>query len=182
MPPSPIFIGVMPAETGRRSAALPADRSPGVSLVFVYGTLKRGFANHAVLAGFKFLGTAWTKRRHALYVARLPHLVRDEPVSQVIGELYETDRAGVERLDAFEGHPGWYRRERTTVVLDGGSTAVAWVYFARRRNGRLVRSGEFRLTPGRMGRRQDRSAPPPQGAEFSFPSGGGVIDSRPENQ
>jgi gamma-glutamylcyclotransferase (GGCT)/AIG2-like uncharacterized protein YtfP len=91
-------------------------------LVFVYGTLMRGAANHDVLvrAGARFVGVARTAALRTLvdlgpYPALLPaDAARDR--TAVHGELYEVGSAALGELDAFEGCPSLYRRERVEVV------------------------------------------------------------------
>lgn len=117
--------------------------------VFVYGTLKKGFPNHHVMAGTLAGGPARTTGLHALYVARLPHLIRDEAASHVHGEVYQADDDALARLDAFEGHPDWYRREKLAVTLANGTQLEAWAYFARVKKGRLVKHGDYRLSSGK---------------------------------
>jgi gamma-glutamylaminecyclotransferase len=50
-----------------------------MTLIFVYGTLKRGFSNHHHLDGQAFLGAARTAPGYALYaLAEYPGMVRQE--------------------------------------------------------------------------------------------------------
>lgn len=112
-------------------------------LVFVYGTLKSGRANHAVLAGARRVADAITAERYALRLAGLPMLDRDDPVSHVHGELYEVDDALLARLDAFEEHPEVYRREEVTVLDDRGMRWTAWAYFHRSPHGELLPDGRY---------------------------------------
>lgn len=88
-------------------------------LVFVYGTLKRGGSNHAVLAGQTFVGPARLAPGFALYsLGEYPGLVAD-PAStdRVTGELWAVDDAGLAALDELEGlSEGLYAR--VPAVLD----------------------------------------------------------------
>jgi gamma-glutamylaminecyclotransferase len=76
-------------------------------LLFVYGTLKRGGANHGWLAGQTFLGPARTAPGFTLYsLGEYPGLVADASDREgVAGELWAVDAACLARLDAFEGVP-----------------------------------------------------------------------------
>lgn len=84
------------------------------TVLFIYGTLKRGCSNHHHLAGQTFLGLARTKPGYRLYdlggypgIARLP-----DDRDGVVGELWSVDAEALQRLDRFEGvHEGLYRRE-----------------------------------------------------------------------
>lgn len=107
--------------------------------VFVYGTLMRGGANHAVLArlGARYVASARTVRGRTLvdlgpYPALLPYdEKRDALAPNVHGEIYEIDDAALADLDEFEGCPTLYTRAR--IKLTTGADAIeAWAYvFAR---------------------------------------------------
>lgn len=88
------------------------------TLLFVYGTLKRGCSNHAQMAGQRFVGPARTVPGFRLYdLGGYPSLVAD-PADRdgVKGEVWSIDEKGLKRLDRFEGvHTGLYRR--TSIAL-----------------------------------------------------------------
>lgn len=101
--------------------------------VFVYGTLRRGGVNHHVLAG---VGARWVanartaEKRTVIDLGPYPALLaRDEArdAAPIEGELFEVDDDGIEAIDAFEGVPDLYRRERIGVVTEAGP-ADAWAY------------------------------------------------------
>lgn len=107
--------------------------------VFVYGTLMRGGANHAVLVrlGARYVVSARTARGRTLvdlgpYPALLPHdEARDALAPNVHGEIYELDESALPALDEFEGCPTLYTRARIPLTT-GAETVEAWVYvFAR---------------------------------------------------
>ncbi|WP_028573633.1 gamma-glutamylcyclotransferase family protein [Desulfonatronovibrio hydrogenovorans] len=112
-------------------------------LVFVYGTLRQGCSNHGLLKDEKYLGTARTKDRYALYVDDYPYLVKDQPRSRVKGEVYQVSTQGLARLDILENHPAWYKREKIRVCLDMGEVILAWIYFFPTARGRLVSGGDY---------------------------------------
>ncbi len=76
-----------------------------MKLVFVYGTLKRGFANHNFLAGQAFLGDAVTGPGYALYdLGDYPGMVaRAGSAGAITGEVWSVDAACLAQLDALEG-------------------------------------------------------------------------------
>jgi gamma-glutamylcyclotransferase (GGCT)/AIG2-like uncharacterized protein YtfP len=83
------------------------------TLLFVYGTLKRGCNNHPHLAGQKFVGAARTPPGYRLYdLGGYPGIaVQPDDHNGVVGEVWSVDDAALERLDHFEGvHEGLYRR------------------------------------------------------------------------
>jgi gamma-glutamylcyclotransferase (GGCT)/AIG2-like uncharacterized protein YtfP len=135
-------------------------------VVFVYGTLMRGTANHDVLArtGARFVGDARTTTTRTLvdlgpYPALLPFdRARDAGATPVTGELFEIEAAALETLDAFEGTPSLFRRETIAVVLDGAVIGVrersdresvidAYVYVLAREmpaGARVIGGGRYR--------------------------------------
>src|SRR5690606_17187013 len=71
-------------------------------LLFVYGTLRRGFHHHGQLRGARFLGVVRTRPGYALVdFGPYPGLV--EGARAIVGELYAVPSALVPALDAFEG-------------------------------------------------------------------------------
>jgi gamma-glutamylaminecyclotransferase len=112
-------------------------------LVFVYGTLLRGLSNHALLTQARFLGAARTKALYALYVDHFPKVVRDEPVSPILGELYLVDGWTLARLDDLEDHPFEYRREQIAVIMADGEETRAWIYFHPEPGGYLLAAGDL---------------------------------------
>jgi gamma-glutamylaminecyclotransferase len=84
------------------------------TLLFLYGTLKRGCRNHPLMEGQEFLGPAETLPRYRLYdYGPYPCLVEDGASGVAVrGELWRVDAAALARLDAFEevGHT-FARRE-----------------------------------------------------------------------
>jgi gamma-glutamylcyclotransferase (GGCT)/AIG2-like uncharacterized protein YtfP len=84
------------------------------TLLFVYGTLKRGCSNHRYLADQTLVGIARTPPGYRLYdLGGYPGMVsRPDDTLGVTGEVWSVDDDALERLDRFEGlHEGLYRRE-----------------------------------------------------------------------
>ena len=84
------------------------------TLLFLYGTLKRGCSNHGQMAGQKFIDLARTPPGFRLFdLGGYPAIsaVADDR-DGVFGEIWSVDPEGLERLDHFEGvHEGLYRRD-----------------------------------------------------------------------
>jgi gamma-glutamylcyclotransferase (GGCT)/AIG2-like uncharacterized protein YtfP len=101
-------------------------------LLFVYGTLKRGCSNHGQLEGQAFVGEARTAPGYRLFdVGGFPGLVPwAADTGGVEGEVWETDGAGLARLDAFEGlAEGLYVRHPVPLQPPFAGTEVqAYVY------------------------------------------------------
>lgn len=98
--------------------------------IFCYGTLKRGFGNHVVIARHltrpveaAVLNGARLFDLGAPGVA-LPENGRGYPVR---GELVWVNDEGLARADYLENHPDTYRRVRRTVRV-GERKLKAWVY------------------------------------------------------
>ncbi len=101
-------------------------------LVFVYGSLKRGFRHHDVLGQAVFLRELRTAPgfrlvRYGQYPALVP--APDAPGS-VAGELYQVDSGDLPRLDKFEDVPDLYQRD--SILLEDGTPAEAYVISERR--------------------------------------------------
>lgn len=82
-------------------------------LVFVYGTLKRGGANHHRLDSQRFITTARTVAGFTLYQpADYPGMIEDATDREgVTGEVWDVSAACLAELDRFEGvHENLYRR------------------------------------------------------------------------
>ena len=96
--------------------------------VFVYGSLKRGFHNHCFLEDAKFLGEAGSQGRFVMWSGfGFPYLATMATGCPVAGELYQVE--SLRRLDALEGHPHHYRREKQIFFKDGVRVS-AWIYLA----------------------------------------------------
>ena len=104
-----------------------------MTLVFVYGTLKQGFPNHATNRGRLVAATATTLDPWPLYLVSersVPWLIdRKGEGSRITGELYEVDDGALSAMDRLEriDAPDGYRRRTIAVSVDG-STREAQVY------------------------------------------------------
>jgi len=87
--------------------------------VFVYGTLKRGFANHYLMEGQEFVGEARTAPGFVLHdLGGYPGMVADAAAAEgVSGEVWSVDDECLSGLDVLEGtSEGLYRRERVPLL------------------------------------------------------------------
>jgi len=103
------------AERRERTPDMAELRQKESVLVFVYGTLKKGFHNHCVInPDAKYLGRAFTYRPHfkMLDTGSFPVVRRDTDNGSVIyGELYAVKPINMIRLDGLEGNGEMYQRE-----------------------------------------------------------------------
>ena len=109
----------------------PAEYGGNVALVFVYGSLKRGFALHRELSGQQFLGAATTEPEYRLLdCGDYPGMLRVSSVGQSVkGEVYRVDADCLRRLDHVEGvDEGHYSRDRVKLKSPFDSEMV-WAYF-----------------------------------------------------
>ena len=119
-------------------------------LVFVYGTLRRGGANHGLLEGAQFISEAATEGKYTLLVApetRIPYLAPEPHRVHIHGELYAVNSKTLADLDHIEGHPHHYLRVQIPVVTENGMRHEAMVYLWLHHADTgydLVETGDFR--------------------------------------
>ena len=74
------------------------------SVVFVYGSLKQGYALHHLLRTAQFLGPARTQPLYRLFdLGSYPGLVEWPEGLEIHGELYAVSPETLQRLDEAEG-------------------------------------------------------------------------------
>lgn len=100
-------------------------------LLFVYGSLKKGFDNHNLLKKYaKRLGKAHTVKKFSMFedsFGNYPYII-DTPFTKIKGELYQITRAELmAKIDEFEGAPDYYTRKRIEVKSHHG-VQRAFVY------------------------------------------------------
>lgn len=107
------------------------------SLVFVYGTLKRGGYNHHLLGASRQVSPEATlgyARMHDIDAfPAVERVASPGETDYVEGEVYEVTDEVRARLDRLEGHPRMYRREMLQVQLwvageDAPHDVDCWVY------------------------------------------------------
>jgi gamma-glutamylcyclotransferase (GGCT)/AIG2-like uncharacterized protein YtfP len=106
---------------------------PSKQLLFVYGSLKRGFSNHRQLSRAAFVGECQTAQRYRLFLLGPYPALASEGEHRIHGELYAVDRRTLAKLDVFEGKA--YRR--AGVELADGRNAHAY-FLVSELSGRAV--------------------------------------------
>ena len=104
---------------------------PFKELLFVYGSLKKGFDNHNLLSKYaKRIGKSITIGKFGMFedsFGNYPYLV-PVPKMRIHGELYLIERKELlDKLDQFEGAPEYYERKKILVKSHRG-THRAFVY------------------------------------------------------
>lgn len=124
-------VGAMSEEEITRTFG-PIPEPPSEFPVFVYGSLKRGFGNHDLLAKSKFHGSLNTAEDcyHMNSLGAFPAVttVSDDCENgySISGELYTVDSATLRKLDQLEGNGSFYTRQ--LVRLDSPVIKEAWIY------------------------------------------------------
>ena len=99
---------------------------PAKTLLFVYGTLKRGGRNYFRLADQEFVGEVVTAPLYRVIdLGPHPGLVHEVPGLAVRGELFLVDARCLAELDALEEVPGPFVRE--PIAVEGYE--VVWAYY-----------------------------------------------------
>jgi len=120
-----------------------------MEIVFVYGTLKRGFSNHVLLLNQKFLGNGVTVDKYVMYANGIPYVSDMFKSSEISGELYQVSKSALHYMDLLEGHPEWYIRKKTSIKYidkSGNHKKInAWLYFNDNipNNAKLIEQGIY---------------------------------------
>jgi gamma-glutamylcyclotransferase (GGCT)/AIG2-like uncharacterized protein YtfP len=120
-------------------------------VIFVYGTLMRGFSRHHLMSGGRFEGDASADGR-LISLGEYPALLDGR--GTVRGELYAFDDLpvaldvldDVESFDPADPENSEYVREARRVRRDDGIEICAWLYVYNRPAGRapVISSGDWR--------------------------------------
>lgn len=96
-------------------------------LVFVYGSLKKGYGNHPILGNSEFIGKAKTYLEFQMYsFGGFPALVSGDKSYE--GEIYSVDEDTMVRLDRLEGYPHFYTRKEHNVIINDEDNPLVWIY------------------------------------------------------
>ncbi|MBV8461483.1 MAG: gamma-glutamylcyclotransferase [Candidatus Eremiobacteraeota bacterium] len=112
------------------------ERDPERALLFIYGSLMRGFELYHYMMGATFIGQGRVQGT-LVSLGRYPGLIAG--AGDVHGELYQLeDPAQLEALDDLEEYDperpeqSEYTRTEREIRLDDGRTCSAWVYIYNR--------------------------------------------------
>ena len=91
-------------------------------LVFVYGSLKKGFGNNYHLQeNAEYLGDFVTEPIFTMYSLGGFPAIREKGRTPITGEVYRV--GSLSSLDRLEGHPTFYKRQEISTPY-----GKAWVY------------------------------------------------------
>ena len=109
---------------------------PMIHRVFVYGSLKRGYWNSALLSDSVFKGETVTEQHYYMLSGRIegsrafPVILDDDPALStrpVKGEIYHVNDECLAQLDRLERVPDSYERKIADVMEDG-HPVKAYIY------------------------------------------------------
>ena len=116
----------------------------GSSLVFVYGTLKRGFPLHQSLLGAEFLATAKTVPAYFLVdcydYPGLRHASDSQSGQAIVGEVFRVNSETLQQLDEVECvSEDLYQRDLIQLAAPFESERIwAWFYVSDQFDQRIV--------------------------------------------
>jgi len=113
--------------------------------LFVHGRLRRGEANHQLIADGAFLGPASTSQQYALCIMNSKPIITKRPASLIAGEVFAVTDDLLKVVDRSEGHPHVNKRELVQVLLQDGTPIEAWLYFHVQplRDSQVIESGDY---------------------------------------
>lgn len=100
-------------------------------LIFVYGSLKRGFQLNHLLIAQPFLGDARTVNAYRLFdLGDYPGMIDSENGPGIVGEVYRVSEECLQILDEVEGVAlGMYARRRVRLTGEFADSPVhAWFW------------------------------------------------------
>jgi len=113
-------------------------------LLFVYGSLMRGYWNNCFLDNAKYKGVYYTVKKYTLTLeGKIPYLSRSVRRYHVRGELYDVPEKDIPDIDGHEGAPAWYYRIKLRVQGGSGDVQVAYAYFNDCEDGVICDEGDF---------------------------------------
>ena len=97
--------------------------------IFVYGSLRKGRPQHALIADARFLCVANTQPLFTLLDTGPWPAAISRGQTSIAGELYAVSTKRLGQLDEYERHPSFFRRSK--VVLADKRVAWMWVYISK---------------------------------------------------
>jgi len=118
--------------------------TPGVCLVAVYGSLRKGFENHRILAEpadfARFVGCTHVNGLRLVDLGSFPGAYRSQD-EYAVCELYAVGPKTLDQLDRLEGHPKMYRRELAHTF--SGTLVQTYIYQSRAAKNPTIPGGDW---------------------------------------
>lgn len=103
-------------------------REMSKTILFVYGSLKRGRRNHRLIADQQYLGDAVTLPKYRLVdLGTYPGMVEDANGLRVVGELWAVGECALAELDTFECADAPYYR--AAVMVEGRTESIEAYFY-----------------------------------------------------
>ena len=114
-------------------------------LLFVYGSLMKGFWNDCFLENAKYIGPCITNNKYVLTMEdKIPYISQKKQLYRVVGELYDVNDTDIQDIDYHEGNGSWYFRELISVKNDSNEDIQAWCYISDIGEGIEYHNGDFK--------------------------------------
>ena len=102
-------------------------------LVAVYGSLRKDLGNHSLLETSEFVGKGVTESPKFAMISLSAYPMVMANMSRYayqVVEVYRVNSVTLKGLDALEGHPSFYCRKETAIMMDGAvpQTLTCWMY------------------------------------------------------
>ena len=100
-------------------------------LLFVYGSMKKGFRNNHRLKDSIYLGKAETVSRYCMYPSltyMFPYVLESKKQFEIKGELYKIDGVTLDVIEQFEGEGFAYIRKEIDIQVNE-KLHRAYIYF-----------------------------------------------------
>jgi gamma-glutamylcyclotransferase (GGCT)/AIG2-like uncharacterized protein YtfP len=86
------------------------------TLVFVYGSLKKGYGNHCILGDSTFIGDHVTDEKYTMLSMGAFPCVDDGGTTPIHGEVYAVTDEILNNLDLLEGCPRFFKQKKLSSV------------------------------------------------------------------
>lgn len=104
-------------------------------LVFVYGSLRKGYGLSPVLNSSEFVSDVRTKPKYTMYSVGAFPCITESGNTSIVGEIYKVDLSTLRRLDMIEGVPQLYKKG--IVEVDGYENVIAYFFTEDKAEGLL---------------------------------------------
>ena len=115
-------------------------------LLFVYGTLKKGFWNDYFLRNCKYLGSFKTVNNFCLIVnSGCPFVASTPSMYPIHGEVYDVDDVSLKEIDFLESNGSVYTRKLIAVMNTENEQQVmsAEIYLKENATGEIQEKGIY---------------------------------------